>query len=383
MSENNELLLTLKDLLGPQTDQEEVLHSLPQEGMDFGAGDFIAQFTISIMYRFFTQKDYGHIADVTPPAFRVEKGDWYIHYHHDYNEALDAYTVIEPEALNDRGGHKTPNTVLTFYAPTSTVLNTPDSAKFQEGFGQQLTMDVPVVSLRSGGKYKQSNRHAYHFLALPGLINAFARITGKDTTFDIDELVQPGAEVLFTPEWFDLSFGSVNGDYHGTVYAMKRAKLWADLGESDFTTCAVIGSKTAKGKPDSHATTSEDLSNLLRIVQGEPRVFWARVTNIPDPCLDNMKDGKRYNIPVMTEVFASEAHAAQVAAAEMAERGVEVDDAPPLPENWNVGDPKSARAQWVKALKEFAGPPSKIQEVLYANPGEVALWRAYVEEKGL
>ena len=149
----------------------------------------------------------------------------------------------------------------------------------------------------------------------------------------------------------------------------------------------MIGALTAKGKPDPHATTSPILSGIFNIIQGEPRVFWANVTAVPDPRPEAVSPntGNRFTIYVMTEVYASEAIATAAAKEDLSDRGVEVidDGAPPLPENWDAGDPKGDRAQWIEELKKFKGPPNKAQETLYATMAEIKAWRAYIKENNL
>lgn len=386
MSENEMLAtLTLEQLLGDTKD--EVIQSLPQEGIEFGAGSFIAQWTVGILYWFMTEKDYGQGFEVKSPDHRDYRDPWYHMYYRDYNDAMAAYTELEPGKVDKKDRHYSPNPTLGLIAPTSTMKNSPDLAKFQEGFGQEMIYDTKILPLRRGtSKYSQDWRHTWHFLALPGIVAAFAKVLGEDVEYNIDEFLVPGAEALFTDEYFEERFGSLSGDYHDCTYARKRATLWSKLGDDDFTTCAMIGAKTAKGKPDPHSTVSPLLSGVFNIIQGEPRVFWGRVVAMPDPRPEAVsKNGNRLTVYVMTDVYASEAHAIAAAKEDLADRGVEVedDDAPPLPENWVQGDPKGDRADWVEAVKAFKGPPSKAQEALYATNAEIREWRAYIKENDL
>lgn len=314
--------------LGIKVSNEDLV--VPSVGVDFGADSFIAKFTIGRHYRVSTEEDYvSHNQNdpeyivPQPDLPRVELGGYYQMFY----ASEDVASKVN-EALTD--GEYKPRFYWTFTAPTNTVKNTPDLAKFVEGFGDTLVFWVRIVGLDKGSKkYPRKDRHEYNFISLPAAVQAVADLQGYEVpAYDLSALSAPDASDEFNEEFFIKNFGHADGTYDGSVFSNYRTALWAALGEPDSQKSAIKGSKTVdkKGKerPSPLATESEKLSNCLMIAQGQGITLWSKLIRVPNPACEVFEKQPPKTL-ALTEIYQNEEHATLVGQADLAERGVVAD----------------------------------------------------------
>jgi hypothetical protein len=295
------------EALGISAPTEEDLVTAPLEGFDFGAGSFIAHWSMGQYYRVQTREDYilhNQNADeqVPPPDLSpVKPNETFYLFYRDKDVAKLVHKILNEE----------------------------------EGFsGDTFTFWVRIESLSKGHKRDQygnrKTRHEYNFLSLPPAIAAIATAYGYEVPeYDLSPLIAPGASEEFDDEFFDEHMGPTDGNYEGTFYDEQRRALWKALDEDDPRKTAMKGSvyfdKSGKKRKNSLATESEKLSKCLAIVQakdedGKDITLWARMVRVPNP------GGSGYPVPTITEIFVNEEHATLVGQAELAERGTTADE---------------------------------------------------------
>jgi len=375
--------VTLADL-GISTETED-LAIMPSEGMAFPAGSLIAKWKAGVFYSFGVPDDVdyeeyvGEEDGIAAPGMIVPKGSYKWLYYRDYSAAKNAYEILSPEQVEK--GFK-PTSDWVFYTDVSSVLNRTTEAKetLKERVGNTLLYSSRVQTLRTGNsRYPAKNRHGFCLIALPAAVAATADLLGYENAgFDLTELTEPRDDADYTDEFFTQMCGDLEGRYDDSVLFIRRASLWASLGEDNPKAQAMKGSVTASGRPNSLATSSERLSQCLAIAQGRwKKPLWARVVTVNDPLPTN---GFRPRFPALTEIYTSEEEAREAAKADLEARGEEVDDAPALPENWS-----DYRAEFIEAVKSYDGPKTapKIKAELDCSKAEYEAWVAYIEEKGL
>jgi hypothetical protein len=247
-----------------------------------------------------------------------------------------------------------------------------------EGFGDRMVFDVRVQTLRKAtGAFPAKNRHQFALISLPRAVASAAALFGQsDVGFPMAEILDPDAP--YTDEWFAELFGDLEGGYEDSVYYARRAALWESLGESRPTAQAIIGSKTASGRPHRLATTSKQLSACLSLAQGSwSKPLWVELTLVKDPLPGAVANsGNRLVIPTITRIFQSEA-AARAAAAEESDEDAPAH--PPLPSNW-ASVPDAAEAFMAELAKHEGKPAAVIVGDVAADSAEqVEAWRTYMK----
>lgn len=395
LEEYRKQAVTLESL-GIGTATEEDLVTAPLEGLDFGAGSWIANWSIGRYYYFQTDEDYliynrdAAAEDRVPaPDLLHKPKDTFHLFYRDRDVAKRVNT-----ALNGDDAYP-PRYMWVFTAPTVSIKNAVDIQKIASTFSDTLCFWVRIEALEKGHTRNQfgnrSSRHEYNFISLPSAVAAIAAASGYTVPeYDLSPLTAPGAEDNFDDEFFAKYMGPSDGDYAGTFYDTQRAKLWKALGEDDPRKTSMIGSyymdKNGNKRPDPLATESEKLSSCLVIAQKDVNI-WARLVNVPNP-----REG-RFRIPAITEIFVNEEHASLVAQAEMAERGAEsgapIQTHPPLSGGWAGGKPSDVvsylKENGLVPLPENVPPPERVKLVEASYLGswdDLVAWGKYIAEQG-
>jgi hypothetical protein len=265
-----------------------------------------------------------------------------------------------------------PRRIWRFEVETASVKNfASDNAL--EAFGQVISQEVSVTTLDSP-KY----RHAYHMIALPGMVNAMAVYAGfiDEPIFNIRELLSgelsneefteklqarltgdPGANMTdfeqmaeiyqvcgkdidlahdvalgvaeVVPEGAEHLAGETRIHYRFSKFWMRRAELWEALGEPNAE--AYIPEQMVQTDyGEDYATDADQLVKCLGAAVREWREpIWARFHLVKDVRYDAVSDdgSKRWNLPYVSEIFgegdAGEAKAAKAAKEELENRGQE------------------------------------------------------------
>jgi hypothetical protein len=368
----------------------EVDGAAPQVEMPVGEGfpktGFIAPWTAKVMYRvgWFERDLDTEVKDFhaeLPSVFGEEgeprsllenpydardvsrSGDKFQYYYEDKERALALCEILNEHEPKE--WRINPEQAWYFVTQVDDICGLDEDAKAKFG-GPELAFAVKIVTLRSK-KY----RHAYHFLALPSFISAYAQATGlKVPGFDLSPLTAAEDEVVFNAETEMALIGDADAGYDDAHFWKERVALWAALGEDD-------AQKSHTKEADTrYSTGSDKLNNLLQpTVKPWLSPVYARLIPVPDPRLAaayTRDDRKiRPSIPVIAQVFVSGEEAAQVAAAERAEmtgtkedEGLKGDtyqlssssDGPAVPEVWKEA-PNEWRDQVIAIKGKLKGPP--------------------------
>jgi hypothetical protein len=196
--------------------------------------------------------------------------------------------------------------------------------------------------------------------------------------------------------------GEVRLHYTYSLFWRRRAALWAALGENNPAVYLPIGTAhTERGKE--LETSAQNLSMCLGVSTNEwIAPIWARFHLAKDPRYDATYNGRsgirRLSLPVVTEIFPTEAVAKEAAAVDKAEMGAgsakaKVTTAPTttakassstsvlaVPEAWG----EKSRVDWIRMLgeekaKHGGALPSMPGRVKIANnyactPAEIEAW---------
>jgi hypothetical protein len=304
---------------------EEDLATAPLEGLDFGAGSFIAHWSVGRYYYLQTKEDYllhNQDADadsrVPTPDIPPRKPQETFHiFYRQKDVAARANTLLNGDDAYS------PRYCWVFTAPAATVKNSPDVQKIIEGFGETLCFWTRIEALEKGHTRNQygnrKSRHEYNFISLPSAVAAMAVVQGYEVPeYDLSPLTAPGADDSFDDEFFATHMGPSDGDYAGTFYDKQRRAVWKALGEDDPKKASMKGSfyidKNGKRRKDSLATESEKLSNCLLVAQKDT-TLWMRLVLVPNP------GGAGFSVPALTEIFLNEEHATLVGQSEINREG--------------------------------------------------------------
>lgn len=238
----------------------------------------------------------------------VGNSGWFNYYFRKPEDGTEAM-----KAINSK--FNTPTQVWHFESKVDQIISMKEESKAKWTSGV-VSGDIKVTTLRSKYAYE------YHLIALPMAVQAAANLLGfkVEHPFTLDELMnirdEQEAEVL-TDEFHKQMIG--DPDRHDDMYEsalwLRRAALWADLGESDPR-------KYTVNKPDPKTdTTSEKLAACLAFATTNwSAPIWLRLQTVKSPNMnDKNKEGKALSLYVIGEIFKGEAHAKEVWAKELAE----------------------------------------------------------------
>ena len=343
------------------------------------ASGFIGKWIAAVRWSFFADVPPNDFDSSTPkPDNFRQGGTGYWCYYADSAAALTASRSL--------GNKFPPNQVWVFEAPIDTVL-LPETAK--TNFGPSISMECGVRTHQSK-KY----RHEFQLIALPAAVAAYAQFKGYiNYEFDLSEISDRDLAVTdefaahyIGGEYHDLKLEqNVTIPYDECVLYQRRAKLWADLGESDPRVYNPIGSGRL-------STTSKKLDDCLAIANYDwTSPVWARVAMVLDPRMDALSkgSGNRLTRPALLHLYANEEDArADSNLTESTSQPTEVaTPKPPLPSAW-----KGLENDWLTQLKALkaqvgSGPipvvRAKLSEMDLANTiaatvDEVVAWWDFI-----
>lgn len=378
---------------------DQQLAQVPTGGIDFGAGDFIAPWLVTVVYTFGTKEDpemHNSMASddkkVTMPPYPIRKssGGWYWLTYNSQEEAETAQNLLDPSPNKIK-----PGSVWSLAVDTDKILNHADVAALAKGFGERMTFTTAIKSLAASEKYQAHQRHNYQFFVLPFAVQAAALAMGAlvKPIYHARELTDEGAEV---DNWTHEQYCEYVGDPKGTAVwqstmGQRRAELWQALGEPNAKAYTAMGTMTPSGKKEASTnTTSEVLSKCIAFVIGKWGVpIYSRVLLVPDPRPDaKSSGGNRLSIACLSEIFGPDQESFELArdigAAEIAESGASVvaPDHPTLPENWQ----DAGHDAWVAELVKHGTdkPAAVVAQAAYGDTADlVSEWWAYMTDEGL
>lgn len=293
----------------------------------------------------------GQAFDARAPSRDSRK---FVYYYKDKERAQECCKLID--AIAPQSFKQSPQQCWYFEAQLTDILSLTDEAR-EKFSGPTLAFDVRIVTLGSK-KY----RHAYHFLALPAFISAYAKAYGRNVPeFDLSPLTAPDDEIVFNKETEFALIGD-SDEYASCHFWQERVKVWAALGEENPE------NNYLKDNESKYATSSADLSLFLQAtLRPWTSLVYCRLIPIPNPKLSEAyevdDEKKQPSIPVIAEIFASREAAEAVALAERADQAEEAasqsadsSGESTVPQAW-----VSAEDAWVKEVKnikdELTGPP--------------------------
>ena len=281
--------------------------SLPTGG-EFSPGGIIGPWTAGIFWSLYTTVDLGQYNQQVDAEEKLAwvnsnkrgSGTWYY-----FATAESAEKAKEP-AESQYGA----NRIWYFQTERDRILNfsDPDAlAKWGVFPNSECSVKTPASK-----KYM----HEFHLICLPKAVQAAAVYYGIEVPeYDLGELLDQNA--TFTDAFYEHMCGDPDekGSWINSVLGIRRAALWAALGESDPARY-VIG---VEGQYGTKATDLVDCLEIANNVWVEPS--WCRVVFVPDPRVDAVFGGedKRVSRPALFEIFPDEATARSVATKEVAE----------------------------------------------------------------
>lgn len=360
-------------------------------GGDFQPSGFIGPWSAAVMSSIMTEsdfdmKEYG----ITTCDMVVSMGaEWKRHYWHDYGVAKEAEKTL--------GDNYTLKKVWVFSTETSNILNFA-SAETQEKFGPRLTFDYCSVTGLRAWKY----RHELQMIAMPAFVRAYAVMMGWENIPDFDEIAElTSQDTMFTDAYQAEMIGDPNSpdEYEQSRLWQYRVKLWNALGEENARAFKLTGSGT---KFD---VTSPQLNEALTVVQTNwTAPVYLRLVPVQDPRVGgkSKNTGKRYRIPVVTEIFPDKKSAEIAAKADrdrMSGGGETTATAvssgtdasyPPYPETWGFSN--EYKKEWrmiVEGLKKEGLRPvvigrlkslseKELQNEIAATVSDVEAWWDHV-----
>lgn len=323
-------------------------HLMP-EGGDFTPTGFIGQFQIHHVLRIYSEVEPDTMkAEGVAPDIHRSMGPGYLYLFRDYDEAVKAQKVsgsdIKPQAM--------------FYPemPTSTVINFSDAEALGK-WGNTINGEIRKVTLAS--KY----RHEAHFMFVPKFVEAYARLRGWSVpSIDLEAVDVASNEFVITDELQQQLVGNAKrgkaADYQNSQLRQQQAALWLALGESNPDACHPSKTQLMRGgklEPSPLITTSPKLDSALTVLSRDwLQPVWGRIKLVCVPVVGaETKDGKALSLPIIFDLYKSEAEAKAAYAADLEKMGVSVEDAKPtsdVPEAW-VEMPEAWKEQ-IDALKE-------------------------------
>jgi len=425
----------LFDFLG---EQEE---SMPEGSGVFKNTGFIGPVMAVRKWKFWSGDDLAlYETGLTSPEdyTRDGKDGSYFYYFSDEENAKIAKKALK--AFN-------PQLVWVIATPKRSIKNT-RSENALEKWSEFIGADCSMTTLASG-----NNRHHLHMIMAPALIQAFAGLAGdvKSRLWHLDEILLGIDDAEITSEFSDRMIGNrdatnededkmaqildaVNGDLHlaqsialgkkdvvvpeqikdlfgkvkihytASILWQRRAALWAALGEPDAKKYIIEGmAETEDGKK--YETTAPMLKKYLGIVSSKwTKPIWGRLHLISDfrKGAVSKKSGKRWSIPVISEVWATEADAQAAADTELedvvdgsdtsqgqgAQQNKTNTEFPSVPENWFDSDGNPLTDPWKETVaneKEKLGGnlPNMPQlvalaQTLSATPDDLKAWWDHV-----
>lgn len=382
--------------LGSLGIDENNVAEIPTGGVDFGAGSFIAPWMVNIVYTFATTEDpelhqsmASEADQITMPPYPVRVADPYYWMTYD-----DKAMAIEAQGKLDPSPNKIkPSANWRISCNASEVLNSSDTGKLADSFGDVMVFNVPIKSLAASEKYRAKSRHMYQFFVLPFAVQSAALAFGllDQPLYHADELTIEGAQTDLSDEQFFALVGDTkSGDIWESTMGKRRSALWLALGEENAKAYTPIGTKTPNGKRDATTnTTSDNLSRCVKLVSARWSIpLYARVLLVPDPRPDALTNsGGRLSIAVIEELFGPGDQGLTMAKAaadqELEERGKEAGPGHPgLPENWQ----DAGLEAWLEELSKHGKdkPASVVMAAAYADSEEqIKAWWQYMDENQL
>jgi hypothetical protein len=342
-------------------------------GGDFPPTGLIGLWAAAVMTTFSSEVDLKEEGITTTFTAVRPMGDsgWSRYYWLDHDAAKDAAKKMKYE-------HGT-TSLWVFEAESTSVLNFA-SDKAREAFRGKITYDgCRVVTLRSR-KY----RHELHLIALPAMVQAYARMNGWDVPEFEWIRVLCSQDTMFTDEFQSSMIGDPNNPdaFDESELWKYRAELWKALGEENAHAYQPIGHGT------NYDVTSERLNEAIQPLhcQWDDPVY-LRLVTVPDPRVDatyeqrSSGDIKRLRIPCVMDIYNNKKEAEAAAAEDRARMGGGSDDddsettttstsGPALPPDWR-DFPDDWKAQ-VRGLKE-QGPKPKVIAMLKEKGDEAVM----------
>ncbi len=272
-------------------------------GGDWTPSGMIGLWKAQVLFSFYSKTDFNMAETTLKPFISRKMGDGYRYYF----KTLDAANQMK-EAL---GEEFTPSQTWYWTTPRANVLNVdPDNlAKFSES----ISMELKIATLGS-----KKHRHELHLIALPSAVATAAKLMGYECpVMDFKDLVSN--QTIFD-DTFALKTAGIGDDknaYLNSSLWAQRASIWEALGEKDAI------KYQPKGTGTKFDTESDKLSQCLKLLTQEWKSsIWGRVVQVPDPKVDAVygDESKRLTIPALTEIFASEKTAREVATEELKAR---------------------------------------------------------------
>lgn len=370
-------------------------------GASFGPSRWIGPLSAGIFYTVFTsvdvlqllrdhqvnlptsldKQDEGQLPfseTMVSPLLSSRKGesDWWVHYYKAYDDALPLcrFSDLTKPTYSKDGNliRKKPVQVHRVETTVQDAVSLTDEAK------AKFDRDSEVWEVEIKAPQKNSpNWFAWHGLALPALVAAYAQVQGWQVDpFDISELTRPQDDVIVTDKFQDEMIGNTDKGYKESKLWKRRARLWAQLGEDNPKVSNSVN------------TESEQLGQALRVAMSDwLQPVYGKVLQLPSPRQRDTFEwrGRRLRnlIPVITDLYPSREAALAAYQAEQSSDDVSdinvtttpvaVTDSekPEVPEVW-----REIPDEWYKVVslyKQEIGvrPPALVKQALKAKAEEL------------
>jgi len=334
---------------------------------EFTGGGFVGPLVAAHLYRLGIEGPEQQIEGV---ATAQPMGDWGFAYY--FRDRETANAAAKARSLYDASAvHRIELATRQVIASQETIAKLLGQGE-SRGFGERITGEVQVRTVQSK-KY----RHEWQLIGFPCLVSAAARLMGYDAEmFDISEL--RNQDTVYTDELFAKLCGNPDakkGDedyYTESVYWKQRASLWKQLGEDDPLKCHT------KDQSSKFSTESDALDACLTLALSSwSQPIYGRIRLVSDPRVDAVSGDWRLNLGVVTDLYKSQAEAAEAAGQENGQ-GESATAGPSLPSGYvALGD--GGMEVWKGELERTkAMPPAVAAQQVGADVAEVLAWREHL-----
>lgn len=310
---------------------------IPTGGEGLPSLGFIGPVYNTMAYRMWTLADVseeGFSSTVPQPDFRRKTKNGWFNYWLNGSEASAAQKAL--------GETNNPQLMWLFRLNTSEVLNSPNLTNLIERWGDTISSECQVATVRS-----KKHRHEFLLISMPAMVAAMAQLMGFETPgFKLDELLVRDA--IVNDEFQLTMIGDIDRmDMLNSVLGKRRIELWKALGEEDPLRYLLSSSKAADEKM---VARSDKLRACLEFVfMRSEQPMWARFYLATDPRVAAGWEAEsgwvNNNLPVVGQVFIDKDAAMEAAKEDLkklAEAGVEIVEGavqtnakePPLPDKW-------------------------------------------------